>query len=52
MLAAVSWRQEMDEPCESTEVKEPSFIESVAGLLVEIFKGTARFITGEKCEVF
>jgi uncharacterized protein involved in outer membrane biogenesis len=45
-------RQEMDGPFESPEVKEPSFIKSAAGPLINIFKGTVKFITGEKCEVF
>ena len=45
-------RQEMDGPFESPEVKKPSFIESAAGPLINIFKGTVKFLTGEKCEVF
>ncbi len=45
-------RQEMDGPFERPEVKKPSFIESAAGPLINIFKGTAKFLSGEKCEVF
>jgi len=33
-------------------VKKPNLIVSAAGPLVNIFKGTASLITGEKCEVF
>jgi hypothetical protein len=35
-------RQEMDGPFESPEVKKPSFIESAAGPLINIFKGTVK----------
>jgi len=45
-------RQEMDGPFESPVVNKPSFIESAAGPVINIFRGTARFITGEKCDVF
>jgi hypothetical protein len=45
-------RQEMDGPFENPEVKKPSFIESAAGPLINIIKGTAKFLTGGKCEVF
>jgi hypothetical protein len=45
-------RQEMDGPFESPVVNKPSFIESAAGPVINIFRGTARLITGEKCEVF
>jgi AsmA protein len=45
-------RQEIDGPFENPQVKKPSFLESAAGPLLNIFKGTAKLITGEKCEVF
>jgi len=44
--------QEMDGAFDRPEVKKPSFIESAAGPLISIFKGTATFLSGEKCEVF
>ena len=45
-------RQEMDGPFESPQVEKPNFIETAAGPIINIFKGTARLITGEKCDVF
>lgn len=44
--------QEMDGPFESPEVKKPNFLVSAAGPIISIFRGTARLISGEKCEVF
>ena len=45
-------RQEINGPFENPKVDKPSFIESAAGPIINIFRGTARLITGEKCEVF
>lgn len=39
-------RQEMDGPFERPEVKKPSFIVSAAGPLINILKGTAKFLSG------
>ena len=45
-------RQEMDGPFESPRVEKPNFLETAAGPIINIFKGTARLITGEQCDVF
>jgi len=45
-------RQEIDGPFENPQVKQPSFIESAAGPLINIFKGAASLITGVECEIF
>ena len=42
--------QEMNGPLNSPEVKQPSFIESAAGPIINIFKKATRYITKEKCE--
>jgi AsmA protein len=44
--------QEINGPFENPQVDKPSFIETAAGPIINIFRGTARLITGEKCEVF
>lgn len=45
-------RQEMDGPFENPHVKQPGFIVSAAGPIINIFKGARKFITGGECEVF
>ena len=45
-------RQEINGSFDNPQVEKPSFIESAAGPIINIFKGTAKLITGEKCEVF
>jgi len=45
-------RQEMNGPFDRPEVAKPSFIETAAGPILSLFKGAAKMITGEDCEVF
>jgi AsmA protein len=44
--------QEINGPFDNPQVEKPNFIESAAGPIINIFRGTARLITGKKCDVF
>jgi AsmA protein len=44
--------QEINGSFDNPQVEKPSFIETAAGPIINIFRGTARLITGEECEVF
>ena len=42
--------QEMNGPFDNPEIKQPSFIETAAGPIINIFKKATRYITKSKCE--